>query len=92
MFVQIFLIAGNNGYSSFNTNPGYFYLTSNNIKYSYDSGTYSVNTPHKWSTVDVLNGGIFYGTILFEVPNSATSFTLGYERYLTPYNIIWTQT
>jgi len=68
-FVQITLTAKNNGYESFNTNPNYFYLITDNLKYTYDSGTYSVDTPTKWSTVDILNSGTFTGTILFEVPN-----------------------
>lgn len=88
-FVQITLTAQNNGYESFNTNPNYFYLTANNIRYTYDTGTYSIDTQTKWATVDVLNGGTFIGTILFEVPNTATDFSIGYDRYFTPYNIVW---
>ena len=88
IFVEIKMTVQNNGYASFNTNPYYFYLVTDSIKYTPDSGTYLLD---KWSTVDVLNGGTFVGTMLFQVPASASSFTLGYEQYLTTYNIIWTK-
>jgi outer membrane biosynthesis protein TonB len=77
----------NNGYSSFNTNPNYFSVTINNIKYNYDSETFSYGY---WNTgIDILNGGSYNGALVFQVPSSATSFALAYDRYGMTYNIVY---
>ncbi len=75
----------NKGYDSFNTNPLYFSVTVNNVKYEYDSVTYSYGN---WNTVDILNGGSFTGSLVFQVPSSATSYILDYERFGKTYNLV----
>ena len=80
----------NNGYkSNFNTNPSYFNLVADDIKYSYDIATYELG---KWNTVGVVDGGTYEGILVFQVPQSSTSFTLGYEASYASFNIIWTKT
>ncbi len=76
----------NKGYTSFNTNPNYFTITINNIKYSYDGETFSYGN---WNTVDILNGGSYTGSLVFQVPNTTTTYTLNYERYGETYNIVY---
>ncbi|XHH10460.1 MAG: DUF4352 domain-containing protein [Candidatus Bathyarchaeia archaeon] len=76
----------NKGYNSFNTNPNYFTVTINNIKYSYDAETFSYGN---WNTVDILDGGSFNGSLVFQVPSSTTTFTLNYERFGVNYNIVY---
>jgi hypothetical protein len=88
-FVKVQMTIRNNGYESFNTNPYYFYLTSNSIKYDIDSNFYLLDD---WDTVDVMNGGIFTGTLLFQVPLSDSSFTVGYNAAFKIYNVIWSKT
>jgi len=90
VFLEVNVTIRNNGYSaSFNTNPYYFNLVADNIKYSYDVATFSLN---KWDTVDVLNNGTYNGILVFQVPQSVTSSTLGYEAFYPTFNIIWTKT
>ncbi len=88
VFLEVNMTITNNGYDSFNINPFYFSAATNNVKYSYDSGTFSL---HKWDTFYILNGETFVGTILFQVPASSSSFTLGYDQS-SNFNIVWTQT
>ena len=88
LFLEVNMTIKNNGYDSFSTNPLWFSVVVENVKYGVDSETYIVNN---WDTVDVLNGGIFKGTLVFQIPSTATSFTLGYEGFLVNYNIIWTK-
>ncbi len=90
VFLEVNMTIRNNGYSTnFNTNPNYFNLVANNIKYSYDVATFSLN---KWDTVDVLNNGTYNGVLVFQVPQAATSFTVGYDAFYPTFNIVWTQT
>jgi hypothetical protein len=93
VFVEVKLTIKNNGYGSetrdFNTNPNYFNLVANKITYSYDTETFAVDN---WDTLDVLNGKTYSGVLEFQVPQSATSFTLGVNEYLQPFNIIWSKT
>jgi hypothetical protein len=89
MFVEVKMTITNNGYDSFNTNPYYFNLVANNVKYDHDANTYLVDD---WDTVDILDGGTSQGTLVFQVPTSESSLSLGYERAFTTYNVVWTQT
>jgi len=90
VFLEVNVTIRNNGYSdSFNTNPYYFNLVADNIKYS---NNYDTLRAGKWNTVDVLNDGTYNGILVFQVPESTTSFTLGYEAFYPTFNIIWTQT
>jgi hypothetical protein len=70
----------NIGYDSFNTNPYWFSAIADNVKYNYDY--------HEMDIVDILNGGVFSGMLVFQVPVSVLSFTLGYDAFLSEYNIV----
>ena len=91
VFLEITMTIKNNGYDvSFNTNPSYFSVTAENIKYSFDGVTFSLG---KWDIVDVLNGGTYNGTLVFQVPLTASSFTIDCQQIsLTEFNIIWIKT
>lgn len=39
--------------------------------------------------VDILNGGDFNGTLVFQVPKSATTFVMNYQNPSNSFNIIW---
>ncbi len=89
VFLEVNMTIKNNGYDSFSTNPFYFYAIADNVKYDYDGITYSVDN---WDTVDVLNGGTFNGVLIFQIPSTAKSVTIGYESWSwLDYNIIWTK-
>jgi hypothetical protein len=77
----------NNGYDSFYTNPVSFYAVADNIKYDVHFYTLSMG---KCESVDILDGGTFYGTLIFQIPESTSSqFTLGYDAFLSHYDIVW---
>lgn len=89
---DIFLIVNmtikNNGYDSFSTSPYNFFVVFNNIEYDHD-----ILGSSSWDSVNVLDGGTYNGVIKFQIPETATAetVTLGYERPLFTYNIIWTK-
>ena len=87
-FLEVNMTVENMGYESFSTNLFYFNIIVDNIKYSVDSTTYLTDN---WELVDVLDKGIYQGTLIFQIPESATSFTLGYNAFFPTYNIIWTE-
>ena len=88
VFLEVNMTIKNNGYSSFDTNPLYFYVVASNVTYSFDEATFLVSG----ETVDVLRGETFKGALIFQVPKSDNSFTLGFERPFTNYTIVWTKT
>ncbi len=91
VFLEVTMSITNNGYdTSFSTNPLYFSVISDSVKYNSDFATFTLN---KWDTVDLLNGGSYTGTMVFQVPSTASSFTMDCQQLsLTNFNIIWTQT
>lgn len=92
VYVEVNMTITNNGYSdSFSTNPLYFNLVTNNIQYTYDTATFSLA---EWNTISILNGGTYSGIMVFQVPSTASSFTMSGQEYTTTFskfNIIWTQ-
>ena len=78
----------NDGYDSFTTNPYYFYVIVNNVKYDPALLAWPASTL-KW--VDLLDGGRISGKIVFEVPEDGLSagYQLGYESYGETYSIKW---
>ena len=86
VFLEINITISNNAYDSFSTSPYRFYVIADKVKYDFDSNTYLLDD---WDTVDILDGGTFHGTLVFQIPESASSFTLGYETYFTRYDIVW---
>jgi hypothetical protein len=92
VYLLVNMTVTNNGYTEgFNTSPIYFHLNANNIQYSSDLETYSGG---RWTSVTVLNSGIYSGTMVFQVPTSATSFSMTNDAYSSStfdhYNIVWT--
>lgn len=87
VFLVVNMTIRNNGYDRFSANTFYFHVIVDKVNYNVDRETYVVNN---WNTTDVLNGGIFKGTLVFQIPANATSFTLGYGL-LANYNIVWTE-
>jgi uncharacterized repeat protein (TIGR02543 family) len=76
----------NNGYESFDTYEGYFYVIVNNVQYS----NTPTGTENELEDVSLLSGGQTSGNIEFEVPQNVVS--LGYQvgySYLPQYSIKW---
>jgi hypothetical protein len=89
VFLEVDMTIKNNGYDRFDTNPYYFKAFADDVKYTVDIYTYY---QHKWDIAIVLNGETFGGTLLFQIPESASSYAVSYEAVLSNYNIIWTKT
>lgn len=101
IFLIVTLTIYNNGYKKFNTNPFLFKLEVDDVLYSFDSSTYSLNseTYHRVGSkqseksghgslqnVDLLNGGEVSGDLVFEIPNGYQDYKIIYDGYRT-YNI-----
>jgi len=77
----------NDGYDSFSTNPFYFCVIVNNVKYD---SAFVFELEDELKLVDLLDGGRVSGKLAFEVPEEVTS--LGYQvKYESweEYNIKW---
>lgn len=85
-FLIIDMAIINNGYREFNTNPNYFNIIANNIKYTYDWGQLDNNL----RTLDILDGGKINGALPFEVPEDIINYELKYESW-SDYNIEYIQ-
>jgi len=86
VWLEVNMTISNTGYESFYTNPNYFYVIADGIKYTYDSIIYTLDC---WDNVDILDGGTYSGTLMFQIPTSANSVSVGYERSYVTYNITW---
>lgn len=90
VFLIVTMTIENNGYPELNTNPNYFNVMINNIKYTYDTVTYSLSD--KLDTVDIMNGGTLTGSIAFTIPDGTREFQLKYDMVFKDYNIKYVQT
>jgi hypothetical protein len=90
LYFEAHMIITNNGYDNFSTDLLYFYAMADYVKYSIDPITWNVNNNYDFHTDNVLNGETFKMTLVFNIPESASSFTVGYSP--SGYNIIWTKT
>ncbi len=79
----------NRGYDQVNTNPNYFYVIYDNVKYDIAVQTYSLSLDNKLDSVDLLDGGSTKGSIVFEVPSNIDNYQLQYDRTLKDYNIVY---
>ncbi len=86
IFLIVTMTIENHGYDEINTNPNYFSVIANSIKYDYTSSTFSLDD--KLDTVNILDGGILKGSIAFEVPTNIDEFKLQYKSYKN-YNVIY---
>ncbi len=84
-FLIVTMTIENKGYQSLNTNPNYFNIVIDNIKYSYAPETYQLTD--KLETIDILNGGTITGSIAFSVPKNTTQYKFSYEQAFRNYNI-----
>lgn len=85
IFLIVTMTIENKGYQSLNTNPNYFSVIIDNIKYSYVSETYSLSD--KLDTIDILDGGTITGSIAFLIPADANKYKLVYDQSFRNYNI-----
>lgn len=86
-FLILTLQIQNNIDKAFNTNPFYFYVTVNNVKYDIEVATYSL--PDTLKSVDVLKDGTVTGSIAFQVPAGTVSYTPTYEASFVTVKIDW---
>ncbi len=84
-FLIVTMTIDNKGYESINTNPNYFNVVVDKIKYDYTSETYSLTD--KLDTIDILNGGTITGSIAFLVPTGTTQYKFSYDQPFSNYNI-----
>lgn len=89
-FLQVSIDLKNYGYESFSTNPDYFRVIVDKVRYSVDATTLALIG--NWKTVDVLNDGSITGVLIFQVPEYIQDFTLNYESTSLHYNIAWDKT
>ena len=87
-FLIVNMTIENNGYESFSTNQYWFHVIVEDIEYDFD---YHLVLLEDWMTVDVLDGETFQGILMFQIPESASSFTLVYESAFSKYKIVWNE-
>jgi hypothetical protein len=86
-FLIVNMTIKNNGYDNFGTYPYFFHLIADNITYDY---YFNLLEMENWENVDIRNGGTFEGTLVFQLPESVSSFTLDYDAF-QDYNIFWNE-
>jgi plastocyanin len=86
VFLVITMNIENHGYKEFNTNPFFFKVISNNVKY--DVSGYSLTIDDKLDSVNLLDGGYIKGSIAFEVPSSIENYQIQYNGW-SNYEIIY---
>ena len=79
LYFEAHMIITNNGYDNFSTDLLYFYAVADNVKYFVDPITWNVNNNYDFQTVNVHNGETYKMTLVFNIPESASSFTVGYS-------------
>ena len=93
IFLKVTMDIENRGYDTgFSTNATLFSVTANQTTYSVD--VLGSITAGQWRGADVENGQNFYGTLVFQVSESASSFTLGYFQpdLSNRFKIVWIET
>jgi hypothetical protein len=85
VYLVVDMTIENQGYDSFSSNPFYFSVVINNVKYS---TAFVTELENELQPVDVLNGGTVQGKLAFEVPTGTTTFSPIYEGF-SNYNIQW---
>jgi len=77
----------NQGYEEFSTNPFYWNVIVDNVKYDI---AFVMNLDNELGTRTIMNNGKISGNIAFEVPESVDTFEIVYEAFQT-YNIEYIQ-
>lgn len=86
VFLVITMNIENHGYKEFSTNPFFFKVISNNVKY--DTSGYSFTIDDKLDSVDLLDGGSTKGSLVFEVPSGIGNYQLQYSGF-GDYEIVY---
>ncbi len=86
VFLVITMNIENHGYKEFSTNPFFFKVISNNVKY--DTSGYSFTIDDKLDSVDLLDGGSTKGSLVFEVPSGIGNYQLQYGGF-GDYEIVY---
>lgn len=82
---KIYLVVGitiaNHGYDDVSTYPNYFSVEVNNVKYSYDSSSFSLKDIGKpvLANAHLGDGGQISGYLVFQIPADTTRFNLIYD-------------
>lgn len=87
IFLVVTFQIQNHANQEFNTNPNYFHVVVNKVKYDFSSDSYSfedVLTP-----VSLLKGGSVSGSLAFEVPAGTITYTPVYDQPGTNFQIQW---
>jgi hypothetical protein len=84
IFLLLDLSIENCGYESFKVYLSNFFITIDNVKYNYDSYTFSISDHLK--SVELLDGGKTTGKIIFMVPKTGVEYEWGYDTW-QDYNI-----
>ena len=77
VFLRVDITIKNNGYEEFYPGASNFYLSVDNIKYSYC--TRAAVSSFNWIPITLLDGGQWSGTLVFEIPPEASSIVLFYD-------------
>ena len=85
-YLILTLYIQNNVDTEFITNPLYFFVTINNIKYEVGFAAYAL--PDTLATARLFKGGIMTGSIAFQVPKGTVNYTPSYEAF-EPVNVGW---
>lgn len=82
-FLLVDITIANHGYDDVSTNPGNFYIEINNVKYGYDSSSYSLKEigKHTLEMADLADGGQISGYLVFQIPANENKYQLIYDNY-----------
>jgi hypothetical protein len=85
-FLLVDITISNHGYDNVNTNPSYFQVEVNKVKYSYESVSYSLGDIGKpiLDSVGLGDGGQISGYLVFQIPADTTNWTLIFDEGYPP--------
>jgi hypothetical protein len=88
VYLVLDMTVENQGYNTFSTNPFYFSVIIDNVKYK--SSFLSYDLDNELKAVDVLDGGKVEGALAFEVPTTVTlsGFQAVYQAF-SNFNVEW---
>jgi len=81
-FLLVNIAITNYGYEDVFTNPNYFYVEVNNVRYGYDSASFllkDLSMPILDTNAHLADGGQISGYLVFQVPADAKRLTLIYD-------------
>jgi hypothetical protein len=87
VFLIVDMTIQNNGYSTFDNSETYFNVIVDRV--SFDVDYWETMVLGNWKTVDIYDGGIYEGTLVFEIPEKHETYQLDYKKWFSSYNIVW---